>query len=85
MVKRLPTRRPRAWTSYAPTTPTRSRPTRNADIDFPPDEPRDERPIVVIGDEMYPLLLADAAEAGHITAKEFDERLKLHNAIDALG
>jgi hypothetical protein len=47
--------------------------------------PLPDRPIVVIGDDLYPLLLADAAEQCHITAQEFDERYAFHKAIEALA
>jgi len=36
----------------------------------------------VIGDEMYPLLLADAAQNGHITEDEFTRRYALHKTIE---
>jgi putative DNA primase/helicase len=42
---------------------------------------RAEVPFPILGDEMYPLLLADAAENGHITEAEFDATLALHNRI----
>ena len=38
--------------------------------------------LVVIGDEMYPLLLADAAQNGHITEAEFTRRYQLHKIIE---
>jgi AAA domain len=40
-----------------------------------------DRPFPILGDELYPLLLANAAEAGHITEAEFDKTLALHNRI----
>ena len=35
-----------------------------------------------IGDEMYPVLLADAARDGHITANEFADRHALHKLVE---
>ena len=35
-----------------------------------------------LGDAMYPLLLAEAANAGHITEEEFDQRNALHKVIE---
>lgn len=40
------------------------------------------RPIVVVGDAMYPVLLADAARDGHITEDEFSQRYALHKLIE---
>jgi len=36
----------------------------------------------LIGDEMYPLLLADAGKNGHITEDEFSERYALHKLVE---
>jgi hypothetical protein len=53
----------------------------------PPDERLPEtsegvRPLPPgLGDEMYPVLLADAARDGHITSKEFEERYALHKLV----
>jgi len=41
------------------------------------------RPIIVVGDEMYPLLLADAGKNGHITEDEFAKRYALHKLVQA--
>jgi hypothetical protein len=44
-----------------------------------------ERPdIVVIGDEWYPLALADAARRCLITEDEFSRRYRLHKAVERL-
>lgn len=40
------------------------------------------RPIIVIGDEMYPVLLADAGKNGHITEDEFAELYALHKLVE---
>jgi hypothetical protein len=39
--------------------------------------------ITVIGDDWYPVLLARAADAGHVLGREFTTRLALHNAVAA--
>jgi hypothetical protein len=44
--------------------------------------PEEERPLPPgLGDEMYPVLLADAARDGHITTNEFEERYALHKLV----
>lgn len=37
---------------------------------------------VGIGDEWYPILLAEAAQAGHITEDEFGQAYQLHKAVE---
>jgi hypothetical protein len=44
-----------------------------------PAEPPDG--LVVLGEEMYPVLLANAARDGHITASEFAEHYALHKIV----
>jgi hypothetical protein len=39
-------------------------------------------PIVVVGDDMYPVLLVDAARDGHITEDELSQRYALHKLIE---
>jgi hypothetical protein len=39
-----------------------------------------KRPL--IGDKMYPVSLADAAQAGHLTQAEFDQQLALHRRAE---
>lgn len=38
--------------------------------------------VPILGDEMYPVLLADAARDGHITAHEFGWRNTLHKKVE---
>jgi hypothetical protein len=39
------------------------------------------RPLVVVGEPMYPILLAEAANHGHVTEDEFSVRFELHRRI----
>jgi hypothetical protein len=38
-----------------------------------------------IGDKMYPVYLADTAQAGHLTQTEFDQQLALHRRVEMGG
>jgi hypothetical protein len=55
-----------------PSAPSSGRPVRPAD-------PQDD---ALLGDEMYPLLLAEAGNAGQITEGEFEELLDLHKLVE---
>jgi hypothetical protein len=61
-----------AWLSHSDGVTEKSR--HNGEGAFP-GRPR-------LGDEMYPLLLAEAADAGHLTQAEFDERLAFHRLVE---
>jgi hypothetical protein len=37
----------------------------------------------LLGDELYPLMLAEAGRNGHITEDEFTELYALHKAVEA--
>jgi hypothetical protein len=47
----------------------------------PPDCEHNERPL--IGDEMYPVLLAEAVREGHLTDAEAEQQYALHKLVAA--
>jgi hypothetical protein len=52
--------------------------------DEPPDWPPEQnhKPAIVIGDALYPVLIADAFKAGHVTEAEAEHRLDLHRLVE---
>jgi hypothetical protein len=68
-------------TSSHPYRGTRTGTKTRDEVTSPDEVGDDDRPFPILGDDMYPLLLADAAEAGHTTEAEFEATLARHHRI----
>jgi hypothetical protein len=63
----------------APTVPTVQGGESVLDAVLPPPKPNG---ILVVGDPMYPVLLAEAGNNGHVTEDEFSRRLAIHKVLE---